>query len=396
MKKKTKVLFLVSNYPSEKFPDRGIFFKRMVKGLSNKGVEVCVIAPVPYSNWLIELFINKLKGYTQIPLFALEDDVKIYRPKYFRFPFIHKLYLSHFFQLYLIRKILNKENPDIIDFRTSYPPYPLSSVVLKIHSEFKIPYIYTINGIHLLPEDETNTIKRKNFIKLIDNASKVLSVSVQLSNSIQILSKKNVELTIHPIDFKELDNSNSEKNSEISNIFLNDSNVFCYLFVGELTYEKGVDTLLETFLNLNLPNIKLLLVGDGKLFKSVSSCNIEFLGKLPNSDVIQLMRKVNCFIFPTRYEGMPNVLKEAGALGLPIIASKAGGIPELLNMGERGYLLEDVSYSAIKESIIYTLNSLDIMRDKSDKLKRYLKENYDVDRTSAVLKQMYLEIINSN
>ena len=172
-----------------------------------------------------------------------------------------------------------------------------------------------------------------------------------------------------------------------------DSDFFYFLFVGELSEEKGVDTLLEAFSGLKNRNIKLLLVGEGKFFRSTSDPRIEFLGKLPNEIVIQYMRSVNCFLFPSRFEGMPNVIKEAGIVGLPIIGSCAGGIPELLNEGERGYLLPEVTVKAIINSVTYALNSENEMKTKAAKLKSYLIDNYDIKNTSVQLEKVYRSII---
>lgn len=118
------------------------------------------------------------------------------------------------------------------------------------------------------------------------------------------------------------------------------------LFVGRLQEQKGLDLFLSILpvVFARLPDVEFVLVGDGpqraklaaqavELAQShgFNSERIRFCGW--RSDVAGLMKRANLLVLPSRYEGMPNVLLEAMAAGLPFLASRAEGVEEIV--GER-------------------------------------------------------------
>jgi glycosyltransferase involved in cell wall biosynthesis len=113
------------------------------------------------------------------------------------------------------------------------------------------------------------------------------------------------------------------------------------LFVGRLTPEKGVATLLEAWRRLD-GRFPLKIVGDGPLIEEVSQAaaalpGIEFLGRRPLAEFYDLAGRASFFVFPsTWYEGFPRVIMECFARGAPIVASAIGPIAELVTDGVTG------------------------------------------------------------
>lgn len=108
------------------------------------------------------------------------------------------------------------------------------------------------------------------------------------------------------------------------------------LYVGRLSSEKGVANLIKAWQMLSPTNLRLLVIGEGpeaRLFVAPQA-GVRFLGPLSHEHVLQRMKGARALVFPsTAYEGMPMVLVEAMASGLPIIASRLGGLPEILRDG---------------------------------------------------------------
>ena len=112
-------------------------------------------------------------------------------------------------------------------------------------------------------------------------------------------------------------------------------------FVGRLDYQKGLDWLLETAPRwmLALPDTDLVFVGDGpqahQLRAIVSRLQLDdrvhFLGR--RGDVPGLLKASRLVVLPSRWEGMPNVVLEAMAARLPVLATRAEGVAELLGPG---------------------------------------------------------------
>jgi glycosyltransferase involved in cell wall biosynthesis len=115
------------------------------------------------------------------------------------------------------------------------------------------------------------------------------------------------------------------------------------LYVGRLSVEKGLDTLLAAWDKLSV-SIPLKIVGDGPLAEevmaaAVRSPHIEWLGRRPTSEVYDLMGTATLLIFPSKwYETFGRVAVEAFAKGTPVIGANIGAIAELIDDGRTGFL----------------------------------------------------------
>ena len=133
------------------------------------------------------------------------------------------------------------------------------------------------------------------------------------------------------------------------------------LYVGRLSTEKGLDTLLEAWQLLKSP-IPLKIVGDGPLSEQVNAATkkqpeIEWLGRRPMSEVHQLMGEAKFLVFPSKwYETFGRVAVEAFAKGTPVIASKIGAIAELVENGKTGLLFSPGNSHNLANKVKWLVN----------------------------------------
>lgn len=114
------------------------------------------------------------------------------------------------------------------------------------------------------------------------------------------------------------------------------------LFVGRLSFEKGIDTLLEAWTRLD--GIPLKIAGSGPMVASMEKSiarhgltKIELLGHLGADELVQVLKNARCLVFPSEcYEGFPRTILEAFACGVPVIASNLGSMSELIVHNETG------------------------------------------------------------
>lgn len=116
------------------------------------------------------------------------------------------------------------------------------------------------------------------------------------------------------------------------------------LFVGRLSSEKGIRTLLAAW--KTLPHIPLIILGDGPEGEALRSSakqlrSVTFVGAVGHSEVLGYVRRARYLVVPSEwYENMPMVTLEAFACGTPVIGSKMGALPEMIHDGRNGLLFK--------------------------------------------------------
>jgi glycosyltransferase involved in cell wall biosynthesis len=113
-----------------------------------------------------------------------------------------------------------------------------------------------------------------------------------------------------------------------------------FLFLGRLSPEKGLQTLLAAWRNTHA---KLLVVGDGpeaSRLRAAAGPNVDFAGPVPQTRVAEILRGARALLLPSLwYEAQPRVILEAYAAGVPVVASRIGGLPDLVVEGGSGLLV---------------------------------------------------------
>ncbi|MBU4380828.1 glycosyltransferase family 4 protein [Candidatus Parcubacteria bacterium] len=139
----------------------------------------------------------------------------------------------------------------------------------------------------------------------------------------------------------------------------NDKKEMRLLTVGRVVKEKGLEVLFESLESLKeLGSLRLTIVGGGsdlEYFKSLAktlALPVDFVGEVTNEETVKYYQQADVFVLPTlRQEGFPMVLAEAMASGLPIIASRVGGIPSAIVSGENGILVTPASQEGLSNAI---------------------------------------------
>ena len=130
-----------------------------------------------------------------------------------------------------------------------------------------------------------------------------------------------------------------------------------YLYIGRLSHEKGIETLIEAF--THFPDLTLKIAGDGPIRSEVENFvaqnnmkNIEFLGFLNQNQIRTIQADAKFIIVPSEwYENNPMVIIESLAMSKPILGANIGGIPELVNEGHNGFLFQPNNINSLISSI---------------------------------------------
>ena len=179
--------------------------------------------------------------------------------------------------------------------------------------------------------------------------------------------------------------------------------VFTFVFVGRLVRDKGINELVEAFSKLNKrnPNTRLLLVGemeqelDPLLPATLDEINnnkaIEAVGR--QSDVRPWLAASDVFVFPSYREGFPNVVIEAGAMGLPSIVTDINGSREIIIDGTNGTITIHRDADALYQSMKTFLKQPGKRIQMASNARSLVASRYEQSYVRRCLKEYYIEIL---
>jgi glycosyltransferase involved in cell wall biosynthesis len=263
--------------------------------------------------------------------------------------------------------------------------------IAGIHSPLLHGYVYQLRDVLHNLYIETINLKELKFFDLIQ---------VMNPDDLEYLKRKgfsNVIYIPYGIDL--------ERFSYFSPKF-KDSNAFKVLFVGRLTYQKGIDTLVRA---INIVNKKIqsneimfYIVGSGPLYPLVKQIldkydNIKYKGYIENSQLPELLKECHALVMPSYYESFGLVWLEAQASGLPVIVSNISPLNKLL-MEDSAEFFEVGDPKSLAQKILklYSLwrNDINIFVDMSLKA-RINATKYDIRRTAYKLGKLFLKMSES-
>ena len=179
---------------------------------------------------------------------------------------------------------------------------------------------------------------------------------------------------------------------------------FIVLFVGNLSYSKGVDLFLEAleYLKNQIPNLKVVLTTEHSLSKRAvreeqMEHKIKSLGNLIRrysivSNMDELMGISNISIFPFRNTDGPSdypiAMLESMATGTPSIGTNIGGIPEIINNGQTGFIVKP-EIKDIAKKLLYVSHSQNRLKEMGIHASEFIKKTYSKERIIAILSSIY-------
>jgi glycosyltransferase involved in cell wall biosynthesis len=137
------------------------------------------------------------------------------------------------------------------------------------------------------------------------------------------------------------------------------------MYAGMLIYLKGIQYLIRAMQVVlqKHSQVKLVIAGRGAEEQNLKSLaqelgiteQVMFIGHLDQSMLAAYMKNCVALVLPSLTEGLPRVVIEAQLLGKPVIASRVGGVPEIITDGETGFLVEPQAWQALARAMVTIL-----------------------------------------
>lgn len=322
-------------------------------------------------------------------------NVKIHRLKA-----RHKHHPGQYFEL---KNIIKKEDIHLIHIHVWNPASGRYGFMAA--KKMQVPYLYT-------EHDPFTLSPFKNWIKtkLIRETGAVIAISEKNKHLLLKLYpflKPKITTVHNGIDITWFESqllsfSPSDREEYRKNIFKTDGETPIVTCIAELHPRKGIIYLLETAKKFAKENesIKFVIVGTGKeketyesyITKNQLENHVILLGR--RHDIPQILKSSDLFILPSLNEAFGLVLLEAMIAGLPVIATRNGGIPEIIKDGENGILVPPKDADAIEKAIEQIFSSPLTHQAMSEKNYKDVKEMFDVKAMVKKTENIYRSLLN--
>lgn len=179
---------------------------------------------------------------------------------------------------------------------------------------------------------------------------------------------------------------------------------FTFVFVGRIVRDKGINELVAAFdrLHEDYPDVRLVLIGPREddldpvlpaTLERINSGNgIEAVG--PQSDVRPFYASADALVFPSYREGFPNVVIEAGAMGLPSIVTDINGSREIIIDGQNGVIVPPRDEEALYQAMKRFVEQPDEIAAMAQKARGLIASRYEQSYVRQCLYDFYHEILN--
>ena len=171
------------------------------------------------------------------------------------------------------------------------------------------------------------------------------------------------------------------------------------LFVGALVYLKGVHRLLEAMAEVRRqqPQARLVIIGQGdyqvELKKQAEALDLtealEFVAPMSQVALRDYMRRCRLLVLPSLSEGLGRVLIEAMACGRPVIGTRVGGIPDLIQDGANGFLVPPDEVVHLAEKIAYLLDHPNEAAEMGARGRAFVAEAFSTEKYVAGYRQVF-------
>ena len=356
-----KVLVIGSVYPRFDKDAEVPWLRTSVAHLKKAGVEIQVLAPAYKGLKSHEIDGTRVNRFRYAPasweILTHEEGAP---SKMASRPWLQLLAIPYIINgFFKCLKICRKWRPDIIH---AHWPFPHAYIALGAAKLFRIPLVLNFHGAELL------LIRKKKWVKpllkfAIGQAQAVFANSSFTAGKIKAI--RNVDVEWSPYGTTLDEDGGHPRNAPVAHAV---NGKFKVLFVGRHIERKGICYLIEAARYLSADKFEIRIVGEGDLTEELkaqaaqlegdkNAASIVFTGKLVAPELAREYREANVFVLPAIVdhkgdtEGLGVVLIEAMELGLPIIASDVGGIPDVVVNNESGILVPEKDAVALADAI---------------------------------------------
>lgn len=304
----------------------------------------------------------------------------------------------------------------IYPFHINFHSYFVNKKILQIKKDIDLIHIHTplspaINPIlPIITTVHTSIIEDSRFIPIMDLKAlniKILSHFVSRPIIIKTLNNSKIVTTVATSVAQEIKKYYNYKDVLILGNGVDEHDFFPIhshngdpyaLFVGRLSYRKGIFDLLESAtVFCKKYDISLILVGKGELETKIREFikhhdlenKVIFMGHVDRKQLIKLYQNATIFILPSHYEGLPTVLLEAMACGIPVICTNVSGSKDVIEHGINGLFVLPRHPEEILQAVSKLLEHKEMRTSLGSNARKTIEERYTWDIIADKFEKAY-------
>ena len=298
-----------------------------------------------------------------------------------------------FFGTNKLRKLLRQKDYDLTHSFFSMPAGIISLIGKRVYG---IPYIVSLRGSDVPNYDPyklnyMHKISRQLTRLIWRNSKKTVALSHGLKDiALKTYPALKFDVVYNGIDTTIFKNSKRSKKNDTVRL----------ICVSRLLKRKGIHHLLLALSQMNLNRVELTIVGTGNFERNLKKLvmelnlnkNVSFYGYFDNNKLPELYNEADIFVLPSLTESFGIVFAEAMACGLPIIGTRAGGIPEVVRDGENGILVQPGNVDELKIALEKLIKNKELREKMGEKSVKIIQQNFTWNKIARDYLGIYQEI----
>lgn len=389
------ILMITLSFPSPEYPHRVAYIGEQVKRLLDHVDRVTVLSPTAYIPRFVRTSWVARQASLPVRYELVKDRCEVLFPRYLKMPGNACLWWTKA----QWRKVVFQTVADLVETKSLSLVHANSGSLsswsaIQAAKQYGIPSVVTYSGsdVHMV------LANRQKGWKLCRDSFRSADLNVMVSRSLERVLRAfaqpegRCEVLLRGVDLKAFSPPNVENVRRPA-----------VLFVGRITEAKGAFDLREAWIQIvaRRANAELWVVGpdstNGRFAREIQASgyadSIKILGPLPLHKVADLMRQAQILCLPSHGEGTPNCVMEAMASGLPVVATEVGGIPDIVESGRMGLLVQKGDIHALGEALVSLLHDADRRACMGEAAYEFAREQLDARKSAERLAALYRELV---
>jgi glycosyltransferase involved in cell wall biosynthesis len=322
--------------------------------------------------------------------------LELLKNNYFLYVFSRIPFLGFWFRVKISKEFLKKEKPDILHIHNIGGTYFSKDVAL---AGFR-PLIISVWGSDITKISKDWSLRRLKTVWALKKASVITATSKFLAKETQKLLKTKKEIKTIPfgVDLNRFDSANYENSKDEGKVVIG--------FIKHLEKIYGVEYLLKAYALVckQFDNAELLLIGQGSQRENLINLSkelgifrrVKFIGAVPYDKIPEYLSKIDIFVMPSVVQESFGVAAlEAEAMGVSVVATNVGGVPEVVEDKVSGLLVRKENSVELSGAILKLLKDEALRKRMGKKGRDLVEKKYSWNQSAEKMEKLYKSVLVS-